>query len=79
MIIITLIVISVFCLQMEPVDSGLSDGYVAVNHDNYWTSIGFMFFMFEGIGGIMPLMAASKDREKFPYLLGTAMLTLCVI
>ena len=35
--------------------------------------------MFEGIGGVMPIMHAAKDRETFLYLLPLAMGTLCVI
>ena len=34
--------------------------------------VGFSFFMFQGIGGVMPLMAATKDRDSFPMMLGLA-------
>ena len=41
--------------------------------------IGFSFFMFEGIGGVMPLMSATKNRESFPSILASAMGSLCLI
>ena len=41
--------------------------------------VGFSFFMFEGIGGIMPLMSASKNRKDFGTLLACAMGFLCFI
>ena len=43
--------------------------------------IGFSFFMFEGIGSVMPVMNACDDqaKENFPYLLAGALGTLCSI
>ena len=43
--------------------------------------IGFSFFMFEGIGAVMPVMNACspKVHQKFPYILGAALTTLCAI
>ena len=41
--------------------------------------IGFSFFMFEGIGGVMPLMGATKNRENFSTILAYAMGFLCII
>lgn len=42
--------------------------------------VGFSFFMFEGIGCVMPVMNASNERarELFPWLLAAGLGTLCL-
>ena len=54
-------------------------GLVPINHDSYWNTIGFSFFMFEGIGGVMPVMSATKDREAFPTILAITLGVLTTI
>ena len=40
--------------------------------------VGFSFFLFEGIGGIMPIMSATKNRKDFgTVILPGAMALLC--
>lgn len=43
--------------------------------------IGFSFFMFEGIGSVMPVMNACNQEAKnnFPYLIAGALITLCTM
>ena len=43
--------------------------------------IGFSFFMFEGIGCVMPVMNAcdSKTKDNFPFLIGAALGSLCTM
>ena len=41
--------------------------------------IGFSFFVFEGIGGVMPLISATKDRDNFPTILASSMAFLCLM
>ena len=75
MIIVTLVTISAFCISINvqkeaSTDSQVvSNGFIPVNYESYWSTIGFCFFMFEGIGGVMPIMGATKDRESYPYIL----------
>lgn len=52
---------------------------MAINPDSCFSTIGFFFFLFEGIGGLMPIMSATKDREAFPYLLCGALGFLCTM
>jgi amino acid permease len=60
MILLAVCTISIYCFDI------LSDrdfikppgGYFAINNDRYWDMIGFSFFMFEGIGSVMPIMNA---------------------
>lgn len=52
-----------------PHDHFTEMGLVPINYDSYWNTIGFSFFMYEGIGGVMPVMSATKDREEFPTIL----------
>jgi len=35
--------------------------------------------MFEGIGGVMPIMAVVKDRNSFPSLVTAALTLLCIV
>ena len=60
MIFITIIVISIYCLVdiSQRSDIRPPSGYYPINHDSYWNMIGFSFFMFEGIGTVMPVMNA---------------------
>ena len=38
--------------------------------------VGFQFFLFEGIGGVMPIMGATRDRKAFPSILATSLILL---
>ena len=84
MIIVTLVTISAFCISMvtQKEESGdiepLDNGFVPVNYNSYWSTIGFCFFMFEGIGGVMPIMGATRDREAYPWIL-TITITFLII
>jgi amino acid permease len=86
MIIVTIITISAFCISMNLSQGPIRQeqileerGYVPVNYDSYFSTIGFFFFLFEGIGGLMPIMSATKEREVFPYLLCGALTFLCTM
>ncbi len=50
-----------------------------INYDDYWSMIGFSCYAFEGIGVVMPIMAACECPEKFDKILGAAFLTLTII
>ena len=54
-------------------------GLVPINYASYWNTIGFSFFMFEGIGGVMPVMSATKDRNEFPTILAITLGVLTTI
>ena len=48
---------SYFALDLiEAQDGSAGPGYVAVNSEQYWSMIGFAFYMFEGIGCLLPIM-----------------------
>jgi hypothetical protein len=47
--------------------------------DDYWDMVGFAFFMFEGIGCLMPVMQETLVPEKFATLTTAALVTLCTI
>ena len=85
MIIVTVITISTFCISMNLGSTSTQDltleqrGFNPINYETYFSTIGFFFFLFEGIGGLMPIMSATKDREVFPYLLCGALGFLCIM
>ena len=41
--------------------------------------VGFAFFMFEGIGALLPLMRESEKPQQVPTLTVVAIITLCTI
>ena len=55
------------------------EGYVAVNEDSYFSMIGFAFFMFEGIGCLMPVMRETEKPEQLPVITASAIVFLCCI
>jgi len=79
MIVISLIIISCFCININMNKLEATPGFIAFNKDSYWSFVGFSFFMFEGVGGIMPLMALAEDRITFITLLKACLMFLCVI
>ena len=83
MILLAVLTISYFCYDKIK-ERGFEkppSGYYSINNDRYWDMIGFSFFMFEGIGSVMPVMNACDERaqQKFPYILAGALATLCTI
>ena len=83
MILVTIITISAFCFIFigQRDWAKPSSGYYGINHDRFWDMIGFSFFMFEGIGCVMPVMHACDDtaRSRFPYLIFFALSSLCLL
>lgn len=84
MIIVTLLTVSAFCLSMnmfprdtkKPLQTWEERGFIPINYEGMYSAIGFQFFIYEGIGGVMPIMSATANREQFPYILTLAMISL---
>ena len=84
MIIVTLLTVSAFCLSMnmfprdtkKPLQTWEEKGFIPINYEGMYSAIGFQFFIYEGIGGVMPIMSATANREQFPYILTLAMISL---
>ena len=82
MIIITLLTIAGFCVaknMLRPEGETLEQRGVVPFGDGIWATIGFSFYMYEGIGGLMPLMTPAKDKTTFPSLVMLAMTTLSIM
>ena len=47
------------------------------NKDKYYIMISLSFYMFEGIGSMLPIMESSDCKDDFSYLLAAALSTLC--
>ena len=47
-----------------------------MNPEQYWGTIGFAFFMYEGIGSLLPVMRETEKPEKAPLLAVAAFATL---
>ena len=64
MILVTIITITGFCIHMlSERDWVAPPGHYALNSNRYWDMIGFSFFMFEGIGCVMPVMNACNEKS----------------
>jgi amino acid permease len=66
MILVAVLTISGFCYSFISKRDYIrpQSGYFAINMDRYWDMIGFSFFMFEGIGSVMPVMNACDEKAK---------------
>jgi len=71
---------SVFAVREIEVNNGESGpDYVALNKDSFWSMIGFSFFMFEGIGCLIPIMRETEKPEKLPIITASALVFLCLV
>lgn len=82
MIALTIMTISGYCImELDERNYKQPTVYYAINMEHYWDMIGFSFFMFEGIGSVMPVMNACTDaaKDQFHVLIAAALATLCTI
>ena len=54
---------SVFAVRLIQEQEGPGPELVPLNHDSYLSMIGFAFFMFEGIGCLLPIMRETEKPE----------------
>jgi amino acid transporter len=79
-ILIVTIVTSAYALQVIDAQGGEpGPGYEPMNHDLYWNAIGFSFYMFEGIGCLMPVLKETEKPEQYPKIVVSALVLLCAI
>jgi amino acid permease len=60
-------------------DNEAGPGWTAFNEDKYFIMICLAFYMFEGIGSVLPVMEASDAKDNFNVLLVSALATLCCV
>lgn len=60
-------------------DNEAGPGWQAFNENRYYIMISLAFYMFEGIGSLLPVMEASESKDNFNVLVGSALATLCCI
>ena len=53
--------------------------FVSINKDSYWIMIGFAFYMYEGIGCLMPILAETERPALLPIITIFALAFLCVL
>lgn len=79
MILLAVISTSVFALRLVEEQGGAGPDYVSINEDSYLSMIGFAFFMFEGIGSLLPVMRETEKPDQFGLITVAALMTLCTI
>jgi len=79
-ILVTVIVTCAFAYQVINEQGGEpGPGFEPLNRDLYWNAIGFSFFMFEGIGSLMPVLRETEKPEQYPRIVIAALVTLCAV
>ena len=80
MILLCVITTSMYAHKIiEKQDGEPGPEFEAIDMGSYWTMIGFSFFMFEGIGCLMPVLAETEKPSQLPALTIAALSLLCVI
>ena len=80
MIVLAVIITSIFAVGVIHEQGNVpGPDYVALNQDSYLSMIGFAFFMFEGIGCLLPVMREVEKPKDFPYIVVAAISTLCIV
>ena len=80
MILLAVVTTSVYCINLIKEDGGEpGPNYVPINMDGYFIMLGFAFFMFEGIGCLLPVMRETKEPENFGKLTVACLATLCTV
>lgn len=70
---------SYFAVEVAQEQDGPGPGYVALNRDAYWSMVGFAFYMFEGIGCLLPIMRECEKPERMPAITLGAIWSLAII
>ena len=79
MILLGVLTTSVFAVRVIEEQGGHGEGYEPVNQDSFWGTIGFAFFMFEGIGCLLPVMKETEKPQQLPLITALALITLCIV
>ena len=79
LILMSFFVCSIFCFKQMYEQEGMGPDIVLFNSQNYGLAIGFAIFNFEGIGVVMPIMYATKEKKKFKKILLYAVMTIVVV
>lgn len=79
MILLGVLTTSIFAFSIIEEQDGSGEEYKAINNDSFLGTIGFAFFMFEGIGSLLPVMRETEKPERLPVIAASALITLCCI
>jgi len=60
-------------------EPGPPPGFEPIVSGTFWNMIGFAFFMFEGIGCLLPIMKETANTERYPKIVLLALCTLCAV
>ena len=75
LILCTAIFVTVYACKLLSVN-GVGPGVVFFNEAGYISTLGLTIYCYEGVGIVMPVMAASDQPERFKEMLTYAFLTL---
>ena len=77
MILLGVLTTSVFALKQISDQDGPGPDIKPINKSSYWNMVGFAFFMFEGIGCLLPVQREAAKPELFPTQTVLALVSLC--
>lgn len=72
-------VTTLISLNLKDNSNEAGPGWTPFNENNFIKMWGLAFFMFEGIGAILPVMEASEYKDNFGVLLGFSIGTVCLV
>ena len=79
MILVGVLTTTYFAAGLVIEQEGHGPDFVALNEDSYWGMVGFAFFMFEGIGCLLPVMRETEKPEQLPCITVCCLVMLCTI
>lgn len=79
MILLGVLTTTVFAFRIIEEQDGPGPDYVPINMGSFYAMIGFAFFMFEGIGCLLPVARETERPEQLPIITVAAIATLCLV
>lgn len=79
LVLITICYVLGYAINLIRQNHGVVPGAAFLNPSGYISTLGITIYCYEGIGIVMPVMAASEQPERFKEMLTYAVLTLIVV
>ena len=79
MILLGIVTTLVFAVKQIEEQGGPGPDVQPIVKESYWNMVGFAFFMFEGIGCLLPIMKEAEKPDLYPMQTLCALVFLCVL
>ena len=72
---IIFVTLLIMTFSLKGMSSNSHKGFKPIG-DKYWSTIGFSFYAFEGIGTLLPIMIETESPKHFPSTVKCALISL---